>query len=178
MKELSLHILDIAQNSITAESKHLSVTLEENGIGLLTITVSDDGCGMSPGFLETVTDPFTTTRTTRKVGLGLPLLRMSAEQTGGTLQVDSVLGAGTTVTATFYSSHIDCPPVGDIASTVALLTQGAPHVELTYLHTTPNGRFFFSTREVLEMLGPDVPLSEPTVTLWIQEYIKENETLL
>ena len=125
MKELSLHILDIAQNSIAAGAKHVDLTVEE-GEGLLRITVADDGRGMSPEFLASVTDPFTTTRTTRKVGLGLPLLRLAAEQTGGELRVESQLGVGTTVTATFHADHIDCPPLGDTASTVSLLAQGLP----------------------------------------------------
>lgn len=111
MKELSLHILDIAQNSISAGARALDLTLAEEN-GWLTITVADDGRGMSPEFLATVTDPFTTTRTTRKVGLGLPLLRLAAEQTGGQMKVDSRLGEGTTVTAAFDTASIDCPRWG------------------------------------------------------------------
>ena len=100
MKELSLHLLDIAQNSIAAGARHVDLTVEEHG-GLLQLTVADDGRGMSPEFLANVTDPFTTTRTTRKVGLGLPLLRLAAEQTGGGPRGESQVGVGTSVTATF-----------------------------------------------------------------------------
>ena len=125
MKELSLHLLDIAQNSIAAGARHVDLTVEEAG-DRITLTVADDGCGMSPEFLAQVTDPFTTTRTTRKVGLGLPLLRLAAEQTGGALEVESREGVGTTVTAVFHAGHIDCPPLGDMAATVALLAQGLP----------------------------------------------------
>ena len=167
MKELSLHILDIAQNSISAGACALDLTLAEEN-GWLTITVADDGRGMSPEFLATVTDPFTTTRTTRKVGLGLPLLRLAAEQTGGQMKVDSRLGEGTTVTAAFDTASIDCP--------VSLLVQGAPEgLEITYTRSTPKGGFRFDTRQVREILGPDVPLSSPDVAMWVRDFVAENE---
>ena len=174
MKELSLHLLDIAQNSIAAGARHVDLTVEEHG-GLLQLTVADDGRGMSPEFLANVTDPFTT-RTTRKVGLGLPLLRLAAEQTGGGLRVESQLGVGTTVTATFHADHIDCPPLGDTASTVALLAQGLPDgMELTYTRRTERGEFRFDTAEIRAVLGPDVPLSEPEVAEWMRSYVAEGE---
>ena len=164
MKELSLHILDIAQNSISAGARALDLTLAEEN-GWLTITVADDGRGMSPEFLATVTDPFTTTRTTRKVGLGLPLLRLAAEQT-----------EGTTVTAAFDTASIDCPPLGDMPGTVSLLVQGAPEgLEITYTRITPKGGFRFDTRQVREILGPDVPLSSPDVAMWVRDFVAENE---
>ena len=101
-----------------------------------------------------MTDPFTTTRTTRKVGLGLPLLRLAAEQTGGSLTIESAPGVGTTVTAVFHTGHIDCPPLGDMALTVALLVQGAPEVEVTYTRESGRGSFTFDTRQVRQILGP------------------------
>ena len=109
MKDLSLHILDIAQNSITAGARHLDLTLTEEA-GQIAFTVTDDGCGMSRALLEQVSDPFTTTRTTRKMGLGIPLLRMAAEQTGGSVEITSTEGAGTTLRAVFNAAHIDCSP--------------------------------------------------------------------
>jgi len=175
MKELSLHLLDVAQNSVTAGARHIDLTLEENEQRDCRLAIRDDGKGMSAELLAAVTDPFTTTRTTRKVGLGLPLLRMTAEQTGGWVKIESELGAGTTVTALFRASHIDCPPMGDLPATVALLIQGAPDVEWIWRHTTPKGSFTLDTRELRAVLGSDVPLSEPSVTLWIQEYIQEQE---
>ena len=174
MKELSLHILDIAQNSISAGCSLLELTLAEAG-GVLTLTVADDGRGMSPEFLAAVTDPFTTSRTTRKVGLGLPLLRMAAEQTGGSLAIESAPGVGTTVTAVFHTDHIDCPPLGDMAGTVSLLVQGAPDIETVYTHSTARGSFTFDTREIREILGPDVPLSAGEVALWMKAYLQEQE---
>lgn len=177
MKELSLHILDLAQNSLTAACHRLHLSLREEG-GLLSLILEDDGCGMSPELLAAVTDPFTTTRTTRKVGLGLPLLRLAAEQTGGFLSVESAVGVGTTVRAVFGAEHIDCPPLGDIAETVALLIQGAPEVELIYEHATARGHFCFHTGELREVLGPEVSLADSEVFLWIRSYIAEQEEIL
>ena len=168
MKEISLHALDIAQNSVTAGASNLDLRLEEDGEGVLTLTVIDDGRGMSPELLARVTDPFATTRTTRKMGLGIPLLRLSAEQTGGNVSIESTEGVGTTVRAVFHTDHIDCPPVGDMGSTVSLLVQGSAQMELRYTRRTPRG-------ELRAQLGPDVPLSEPEVALWIRDYVREQE---
>ena len=112
MKDLSLHLLDVAKNSVAAGARHVSIALEEDAAGWLTLTISDDGRGMSPEFLAQVTDPFTTTRTTRKVGLGLPLLRLTAEQTGGSLDIQSTVGVGTALTARFAAMD----PEGDLLS--------------------------------------------------------------
>lgn len=177
MKELSLHLLDIAQNSVTAGAGRIDLTLEEDEQRDCRLVIADDGKGMSPELLARVTDPFTTTRTTRKVGLGLPLLRMMAEQTGGSMEIQSQVGVGTTVTALFRASHIDCPPLGDLPSTVSLLIQGAPDVEWTYRHTTPKGTCVLDTRELRAVLG-EVPLSEPSVALWIKEYLQEQEQII
>lgn len=177
MKELSLHILDIAQNSISAGCTRLDLSLVDVG-GALTLTIADDGRGMTPEFLSAVTDPFTTTRTTRKVGLGLPLLRLAAEQTGGSLSIESAVGEGTTVRALFRSDHIDCPPLGDMAGTVSLLVQGAPEVELSYTHSLDGASFTFDTREMRAVLGPEVSLAEPEVAVWMKEFIAEQEAAL
>ena len=111
MKEIALYTLDIAQNSITAQARRLDITLTEEG-KTITLSIRDDGTGMAPELLARVSDPFTTTRTTRSMGLGLPLLRLAAEQTGGSLSIESTLGVGTAVTAVFVASHIDCPRWG------------------------------------------------------------------
>lgn len=177
MKELSEHILDIAQNSIAAGAAHLTITLTE-GNGKLTIVISDDGCGMSPELLNSVLDPFTTTRTTRKVGLGLPLYRMSAEMTGGSLSIASTPGEGTTVTALFYTDHLDCPPLGNLPQVVALLVQGSPETELTYRHITPGGQAELLTEALRQALGEEISLAEPEIFLWIQDYLKEQEAQL
>ena len=177
MKEIALYVLDIAQNSITAQARHLDITLAEEG-NTITLTIGDDGKGMSPELLARVSDPFTTTRTTRKMGLGLPLLRLAAEQTGGSLTIESALGKGTTVTAVFVASHIDCPPLGDMAGTVTLLVQGAPELELIYTHRRGDRLSRLDTRELRAVLGPEVSLAEPEVVLWLRDYLQEQEALL
>ena len=177
MKEIALYVLDIAQNSITAGAKHLELTLAEED-GAISLTIADDGRGMSPQLLATVSDPFTTTRTTRKMGLGLPLLRLAAEQTGGTLAIESALGVGTTVRAVFQSGHIDCPPVGDMADTITLLIQGAPELELTYTHRVGARSVRLDTRDVRKELGGDISLAEPEVILWLRDYLQEQEASL
>lgn len=178
MKELSLNILDVAKNSVAAGASAIGLTLTEDAVGKLTIVIADDGRGMAPEFLATVTDPFTTTRATRKVGLGLPLYRMAAEQTGGSLTIESAPGAGTTVTAVFDRRHLDCPPLGDLAGTVALLIQGSPDIAIRYRHTTPRGEAELSTDEMKAILGDDVSLAEPEVFAWIREYLSEQEAQL
>lgn len=178
MKELSLNILDIAQNSIKAGAEHLDILLTQTG-NRLTITIADDGCGMSPAFLASVTDPFTTTRTTRKVGMGLPLFKLAAEQTGGSLAVTSVQQTpdcaehGTRVEATFYTDHMDCAPLGDVTSTVVTLIQGSPLLHLTYVHIVDGAEKRLSTDEMREMLGPEVPLSDPEVLMWVRDFLNE-----
>ena len=150
MKELSLHLLDVAKNSTAAGARNVSITLEEGADGWLAVTIADDGRGMSPEFLA------------------------QAEQTGGSLDIQSTQGVGTTLTARFQRQHLDCPPLGDLAGTVALLIQGSPEVELAYRHTTPRGEAALSTAELREILG-GIPLSEPEVFAWIQEYLTEQE---
>lgn len=178
MKELSLHLLDVAKNSVAAGATWVDISLDEDKDGRLTIVISDNGRGMSPEFLAQVTDPFTTTRTTRAMGLGLPLLRLAAEQTGGSLSIESTLGVGTAVTAVFVASHIDCPPVGDMAGTITLLIQGAPELELHYTHRRGDALARLDTEELHALLGPELSLAEPELVLWIRDYLQEQEALL
>ncbi|MEG1525333.1 MAG: ATP-binding protein [Clostridia bacterium] len=178
MKELSLNVLDIAQNSIKAGAAHLSIRLEQIG-NRLTITILDDGRGMPPEFLQIVTDPFTTTRTTRKVGMGLPLFKLAAEQTGGTLNITSKQQGdgeemhGTCVVATFLTDHMDCAPIGDMTSTILTLLQGSPTLGLTYAYVTENGEKHLSTDEMRDTLGEDIPLDAPEVLAWVRDYLDE-----
>jgi len=178
MKELSLNILDIAQNAIRAGATRLIIALDWTG-AWLRITISDDGAGMSPAFLKQAADPFTTSRTTRKVGMGLPLFKLAAEQTGGTFSIESRQAKnpgeahGTTVSATFDIHHLDCEPLGDIASTIVSLIQGNPDLSLTYLDRADGEERTLSTDEMREMLGADVPLNDPDVLAWTREYIEE-----
>ena len=174
MKEIALYTLDIAQNSITAQARRLDITLTEEG-KTITLSIRDDGTGMAPELLARVSDPFTTTRTTRSMGLGLPLLRLAAEQT---LSIESALGVGTAVTAVFVASHIDCPPVGDMAGTITLLIQGAPELELHYTHRRGDALARLDTKELRALLGPELSLAEPELILWIRDYLQEQEALL
>ena len=175
MKEIALYTLDIAQNSITAQAKRLDITLTEEG-ETITLSILDDGTGMAPELLARVSDHFTTPRPTR--AMVLPLLRLAAEQTGGSLSIESTLGVGTAGTAVFVASHIDCPPVGDMAGTITLLIQGAPELELHYTHRRGDALARLDTEELHALLGPELPLAEPELILWIRDYLQEQEALL
>ena len=175
MKDLSLNVLDVTHNSISAKASHITVALTDRD-GCIRITITDDGCGMSEDMLRKVTDPFTTTRTTRRVGMGLPLLKMAAEQTGGSLSIKSTLGEGTEVEALFVKDHIDCPPLGDMASTVSMLMGAVPaECDLRYIYETSAGEFSVSTSEIREIIGEDMSLNEPEIQMWLKEYIEEQE---
>lgn len=172
MKELSLHILDIAQNSLSAGAANVEIIIRDSeSSDEMKITIKDDGRGMSQIFLATVTDPFTTTRTTRNVGMGLPLFKLAAEQSGGGLEIVSEEGHGTTVTARFVNSSIDRPPLGDMAGTIVTLVQGAPEKNFYYQYQTDEKDLVFDTKEIRETLE-GVPLDQPEVLVWIEEYIK------
>ncbi len=177
MKELSLNILDITENSTKAGASNVKITLTETD-EILTFSVSDDGCGMLPDFLRSVTDPFTTTRTTRKVGLGIPLLKLAAEQTGGEVSIESKHISlhpddhGTTTTARFYKNHLDFTPLGDIISTITTLIQGHPNVDFLFEHSTQDRKVRLDTQELREVLG-DVPLDSFEVICWIKGYLEE-----
>ena len=178
MKELSLNILDIVQNSITAGAEHIGIALLEDADGKLTLRITDDGCGMKPEMLSRVTDPFTTSRTTRKVGLGLPLLRLAAEQTGGSLSIESVsadddpIGHGTVTTAVFDTKHIDMTPLGDVVPTLITILQGHPEIDYVFLHDTPQHTVRLDTRELRAVLG-NVSLASFEVLTWIGDYLRE-----
>ena len=177
MKELSLNILDIAENSLKAGAELTEIILEEQG-NMLTLTIRDNGCGMPPEMVASVTDPFCTTRTTRKVGLGLPLLKLAAEQTGGELKIASVTedadgeNHGTTVIASFDTAHIDFAPLGDIVSTITTLIQGHPDSDFLFIHSKSGGEVRLDTRE-LRVVLEGVPLNSYEVIKWIEEYLNE-----
>jgi len=174
MKELSLNILDITENSVKAGATLTQILLDENE-ETVTLKIVDNGCGMAPDFLKSVTDPFTTTRTTRKVGLGIPLLKMEAEQTGGSFWIESSVESdshGTTVIAEFFKKHIDYTPLGDVASTVTTLIQGHPDTDFLFEHSYNGKTVTLDTREVREALG-DVPLDSFEVLAWINESMRE-----
>ncbi len=169
-----MNVLDVAQNSVAAGATLIRITLEaDEEQGLLTLTIADNGKGMTPETLAHVTDPFYTTRKTRKVGLGLPFLKMSAEMTGGTLAIESEVGKGTVVTASFGLHHIDRAPLGDIASTVAGLIQCSPDIDFVFTVRAGGEEFCADTREMREVLD-GVSFAEPAVAQWLREFIGEN----
>lgn len=174
MRELSLNVMDVAQNSVRAEASVVRITVTESDKDdRLTIEIADNGCGMTQEQVQQVIDPFFTTRTTRKVGLGVPLFKLSAEQTGGSFDIQSEKGVGTTTTASYVKSHVDMTPLGDINSTVKILIQCNPDIDFVYTCTTDNGSFTLDTRELREVLG-DVSLDTPDVLEWIADYLEEN----
>ena len=174
MRELSLNVMDVAQNSVRAEATLVTLRVEESDKeDRLTIVIADNGCGMTQEQVQQVIDPFFTTRTTRKVGLGVPLFKLSAEQTGGSFDIQSEKGVGTTTTASYVKSHVDMTPLGDINSTVKILIQCNPDIDFVFTHSTDSGSFTLDTRELREVLG-DVSLDTPDVLEWIAEFLEEN----
>lgn len=174
MQELSLNILDIAQNSVSAGALVTQIAITQSAAkNCLTICIEDNGKGMSAAQVQQVTDPFFTTRTTRKVGLGVPFFKMSAEMTGGSFCIDSTPGVGTVVTAQYVMDHIDRAPLGDVCSTVVTLVQGNPDKDFVYTFTTDKGSLCADTREFRQILE-GVPLNTPEVLSFIGAFITEN----
>ncbi|MBQ3285629.1 MAG: sensor histidine kinase [Ruminococcus sp.] len=174
MRELSLNVMDVAQNSVRAEATLVRISVTESDKeDRLTIVIADNGYGMTDEQVQQVIDPFFTTRTTRKVGLGVPLFKLSAEQTGGSFDIQSEKGVGTTTTASYVKSHVDMTPLGDINDTIKILIQCNPDIDFIYTCTTDAGSFTLDTRELREVLG-DVALDTPDVLEWIADYLEEN----
>ncbi len=176
MKELSLNILDVAKNSVVAGASLIEILLNTDEAGNLTLKICDNGCGMSEETLRNVTDPFYTTRTTRKVGLGLPLLKLAAEQTGGGLHIVSsteIGKSGTTLVATFDTNSIDCMPMGDIISTICILIAGSPQIDFVFVDRTPEREVSLRTADLREVLGNEISLAAPEIQGWIKEYLTE-----
>jgi len=176
MKELSLNILDVAKNSVVAGAENVIISLFTDADGILTLTIKDDGCGMTEETVKNVTDPFYTTRTTRKVGMGLPLLKLAAEQTGGYLKLESSKAEhdhGTTVIAVFDTKSIDFMPIGDIISTICILIAGSPEIDFEFSDITDKREVRLHTTELKAVLGEDISLAEPEVQTWMSEYLSE-----
>ncbi|MFW5999179.1 MAG: ATP-binding protein [Halanaerobiaceae bacterium] len=173
MKDLSLHILDIVQNSLAAGAQSIEISICENSQdNLLVIEISDNGKGMSSTEAENSLDPFVTSRKTREVGLGLSLLRQNACFCGGDMDITSAPGAGTTVRACFERDHIDRPPLGDMVETLVSLIALNPKIDFSYIHELDEDRFEFTTTEVRERLE-EVEINSPEVLNWIGKYLRE-----
>lgn len=174
MKEISLNILDIVENSVKAKASCVEITVTESvRDDRLEVSVRDNGCGMDRAFLEKVTDPFVTTRTTRKVGLGLSLLKVASQSCAGEFHITSEIGMGTCVTASFQLTHLDRMPLGDMTGTIKVLIGMHETTRFIYMHKTDLGVFVLDTDELRQTLG-EIPLSTPEILNWIGEYIDEN----
>ena len=166
-------VKELLENAIDAHSHKIEIFIEE--AGLKTIQIIDDGKGMTEEQVAKVTDPFFTTRTTRKVGLGIPFFKLAAESTGGSFRIHSVPGEGTEVTAVFVLNHIDRMPLGDINSTIHTLIVYNPQTDFYYRYSYGSNSFELDTRHMKEILG-GIPLDTPEVSAYIKEYLDENKS--
>lgn len=175
MKDLAMHIMDILQNSTRAGATVVELTVRiDRAADLLTLVFGDNGCGMDAETVEKVVNPFFTTRTTRKVGLGLPLLKQNAEMAGGTFAITSTPNVGTEVTATFQWSHIDRKPLGDIAGAVVLTASAYPNIRFIFRYQEGDSiDYLFDTQEVNEALD-GISIQEPEVISYLKAMIEEN----
>lgn len=176
MKELALHILDIVQNSIVANASLIEVVVDANtntDADTLIISVIDNGKGIPADMLEKITDPYITSRTTRRVGMGIPLLKDACELTGGSLSISSEVGNGTHLQAILKFSHIDRQPLGDITGVIMLLINANPQIDFIYRHSLNGNEYVFDTREVKEALD-GIAINEPEVYRMLKEMISLN----
>ena len=173
MRELALHLLDIAHNSVSARACNIAVTVMEDTLAdRLYLSVEDDGNGMDAEMVQRVVDPFVTSRTTRRVGLGIPLLKEAAEACNGYLKIQSQPGLGTRVDVEFQDSHIDRMPLGDVAETILTLVVGCPDVHWCLVYTVDQHTFDFDDAEIKQALE-GVPLSEPSILTYLREYLQQ-----
>jgi hypothetical protein len=174
MRELSLHILDVVENGVTAGASCICIRVEEStAADLLRITVQDNGRGMPDQKIKRIEDPFITTRTTRRVGLGLALLAAAARRCEGDITVNTAPALGTEVTASFRRSHIDRAPLGDMAATLAVLIMGNPQVDFVYVHRLDDKEFAFDTRDIKAELD-GVDWRDPVVVTHLTESIRRS----
>lgn len=174
MKNLALHILDIVQNSIAAKATEISIRIKtDSNKKQKLVIISDNGTGIKAELIGKVTDPFYTGRRTRKVGLGLPLFKQNAEQTGGWLTIHSTVNKGTTVEACFISDHLDCPPYGDLAGVIVLLVQANPQIIFKFDAETEDGSYLFDT-ESIKIILEDFPIQAPEIREGLKSLIQEN----
>lgn len=171
MEDLSLHILDIVENSITAGATSIRIKINEDvKENLLLIEISDNGKGMDEEMLKNALDPFYTTRTTRNIGLGIPFLADAAREAGGDISIKSVKGEGTTITATFRHDNIDRKPLGDIGKTLIVIIVSNPDIDIVYEHKNNTSEYLLDTAEIKKELE-GVPINAPEVIRFIKKDI-------
>jgi len=173
MLELAAHILDIAENSVRADAKLIEIAINEDTLNdFLSIEIIDDGRGMNQNEIKKVLDPFYTTKTVRRVGLGIPLLADAAQRSGGNLQLESQQGKGTTVKSTFCLSNVDRQPMGNIISTIIILIAGNSDVDFFYKHRHNDRQFELDTRVIRKEIE-DVPLNHPEILKYIRGVLED-----
>lgn len=174
LQDLSQYVLDIAENSLKAGATEVKIKLSlDDKKDLVSLIVEDNGPGMDEELLKMVADPFCTTRQERRVGLGIPFLKQAAEASEGLLRIDSTKGKGTKVEASFRKSHIDCPPTGDLASTLVALVVGWPDRDLVFRYTVNGRTLELSTHQLLEVLEDRNFFVLPEVAMWLKKYLNE-----
>ncbi|MCR4659185.1 MAG: ATP-binding protein [Bacteroidales bacterium] len=174
MKELAMHVYDLMENSTAAEAKDIELTIVDSlKNNDFHFTIEDNGRGMSPEFLARVTDPYTTSRTTRKVGLGLPLIKMNTENCGGGMKLESTLGKGTKLEFWFQHNHWDRPPMGDLTGTLVMLISQHEDIHFVIRYITDSGEFTLDTDELREALG-GMSMNDLTIIRYLKEMVAEN----
>lgn len=175
MRELALHVLDIAENSIRACATCISITVEEmTEDNWLFIKIEDNGSGIDEALLKNITNPFTTTRTLRRVGLGIPFMSQMCKECGGTLTIQSEIGKGTTLEAKMIHNHIDRLPLGNMAETLITLIMAKPDVRFIYTYRYNNKEFTMDTEQIQQLLE-DVPINDLEILHWLKAYIASGE---
>ena len=174
MKELAMHVYDLMENSTAANSTEVKLTIRDSlKDNIYAFTIEDNGKGMTPEFMAKVTDPYTTSRTTRKVGLGLPLIKMNTENCGGGMKLQSEVGKGTRLDFWFQHNHWDRPPMGDIAGTIVMLCAAHEDIHIIYKHITDEDEFVFDTDEIHEALD-GMSMNDVKVMGWLKDMVQQN----
>ena len=174
MKELAMHVYDLMENSTAANSTEVKLTIRDSlKDNIYAFTIEDNGKGMTPEFMAKVTDPYTTSRTTRKVGLGLPLIKMNTENCGGGMKLQSEVGKGTRLDFWFQHNHWDRPPMGDLAGTIVMLCAAHEDIHIIYKHITDEDEFVFDTDEIHEALD-GMSMNDVKVRGWLKDMVQEN----
>ena len=175
LEDISAHVLDIAQNSIAAEAGRIDVTIRitKSGGGFIEFEIKDDGKGMDDARLSKVLSPFTTSRTTRRVGMGLPFLKQNTELCGGKFEISSALGKGTRVLASFALDNIDTPPIGDVAGAFLTLMIDAPGVRWIFKYGSEEGFFELDSKDLAEAIDGLESLSIPEVAMGLKSMIED-----
>ena len=169
-----MHVYDLMENSTAANSTEVKLTIRDSlKDNIYAFTIEDNGKGMTPEFMAKVTDPYTTSRTTRKVGLGLPLIKMNTENCGGGMKLQSEVGKGTRLDFWFQHNHWDRPPMGDLAGTIVMLCAAHEDIHIIYKHITDEDEFVFDTNEIKEALD-GMSMNDVKVMGWLKDMVQEN----